>query len=192
MGGADEEAVRVEVRRQRKDSTAPDGGPLVGRGYQAHDDDGNPLDAGALHPDAFAGMAVVGVEPRTAEQRQALATAAFGLGRPVRLDVDAAAVRVLDEDGAACAGAVDDDLREPTVRLLEREPDLATWVSWEWLGEAGRSAITVALSRPELAPQRLEPPPQPSGARALVRDRRVWLALAAVVVLLVVAFVSCA
>lgn len=194
-----------------REATAEGGRPLIGRGYQLLADDGSVVAREALRPTAgepgeagdrgaagagergaAADLLVARVEPGSVEQRQALAFPNFGVDRPVTLRPGEDGVAVLDSGGRRQAGWIAADDAPAVADRLARDQDVATWVCWEWLAEPGRTGIEVALSRPGLAPRPLGPPP--AGAAASARataDRRVWLAAAAVLVLIAVGLATC-
>lgn len=181
----------VSLARATRDAVGPDGSASIGRGYDVRDDGGAPIERDRLHPAAFTEIAVIEAVPSSPEERQVVKDPAFGLDRPVTLRPEAdGTVAVLDKAGRLQAATLGGETASATAALLEREPDVATWVCWEWLREDGRNAFDLAVSRPELAPRRL-PPLAQSTAGGGAPDRRLWLGVAAVVVLILVAFASC-
>ncbi len=182
----------VTLRLTKREAAGPDGQPVIGRGYEVRDEQAQPLPRQALAPERFDAIAVVEVAPSSPEERQALRTPGFALDRPVQLTPQAEGLAVRDAAGERVAGWVPEPHAAATARLLEERGDeVETWVCWEWLREDGRSGADVAISLPEAKPQRLGPP-QPSQRSGVVGDRRVWLGLTAVVVLVALAFAACA
>lgn len=188
----------AELRRTSVDQVGPDGQPVVGRGYDVLDE-GRSRGDSQLRPDAFEDVAMVRVEPRTPEERQALAFPHFGLDRDVTLrvvdDDGETSVEVLDADGERRAGWIRGEEADALARLLVDEPDLDTWVCWEEQHDtSGRVGLAVALSRPGIRPQPLGPPSRQGGAGAgggsLLADQRVWLAVGLAVILLFVVVVT--
>lgn len=190
----------AELRRTSRDRVGADGQPVVARGYDVLDD-GQPREPARLRPHDFDEIAVVDVEPATAEERQALAFPAFALDRDVTLyPVDregATAVEVRDARGERRAGWVAGADAGAVAALLEGDADLTTWVCWEDQHDiAGRVGLKVALSRPHLRPQPLGPPSRSAGApgsargAAVLRDQRVWVAVGLALVVLVVLLVT--
>jgi hypothetical protein len=179
----------VELRRATREVPGAGGAVLLGRGYDVRVADGLVRPGTRLEPDAFPGIALAEVTAATADERQALRTAAFGVGRTLTLRREGGGLAVLAADGQVRAGWVDEAVADAVATLLAHDPRLEAWVCWEWLQADGRVGLQVALSRPELAPQRLAPPPARGlSGRALLGDRRVWLALGALVVIAVVVF----
>lgn len=199
------------LRMTSDEARGAGGGLRIGRGYQLVGDDGSVVARDALRPSAAdeagddpAGgpgtdLAVARVRTSTPEQQQALTFPAFGVDRLVTLRATDEGVAVLDADGARQAGWIaDEDAAAVTARLGDAARPPATWVCWEWLSEAGRAGIEVALSSPELVPGPLGAPPAGRGGSAgagavaaVARDRRVWAALAGVLVLVAVGFAGC-
>lgn len=96
----------VELRRTNREAVAEDGSPVIGRGYEVRDDTGEALSLERLAPGAVGEIAVVEATPTSAEQREAMKTAAFGVGRTVTLRADDDGVALLDKSGTARGGRV--------------------------------------------------------------------------------------
>ncbi|QBI20153.1 hypothetical protein ER308_11660 [Egibacter rhizosphaerae] len=185
----------AELRRTTGERPTPQG-PIITRGYEVVED-GEPRPPARLAPEAFDEIAVVDVQPASPEERQAMAFPAFGVDRTVTLRTvevaDGRQVEVLDADGQRRAGRIVPETAAATAELLAQRPDLATWVVREELGETGRTGLAVAISRPELQPQPLARPAQTGatgGLRALLADRRVWVAVGLAVVVAIAVLVT--
>ncbi len=181
----------VSLRLTTREAVAPDGQPVIGRGYEARDAQGQPLSREALTPERFEQLAIVEVAPASPEERQALRTPGFALDRPVTLASEQGGVAVRDAQGEQRAGWVPAAHAEAVAALLAaRGEEVVTWVCWEWLRDDGRTGADVAISLPQARPQRLGPPAPRQRSR--LADRRAWLGLAAALVVVAVGFASCA
>lgn len=184
----------AERRITTTEAMSPDGKPSIGRGYDLG------FSHAALRPSSDADAAdtdelrTIGVSPERPDEREALRLRAFGLDREVRLVEEDGALAVYDAGGSRRVGRVSDREAEAVRARLAAQPDLATWVCWEWLTDDGRDRIEIALSAPDQRPQPLAPPAQstagaPDGPGG--GGRRLWPAIGALVLVIAVAFVAC-
>ena len=186
----------VQRRMATKESVSPDGRTLIGRGYEFLSDEGAVLRGPSLRPGTATEVAVVSVHPAGPEDREALKQRTFGVDLPVTLVVeDDGSVTLHDAEGSVRAGQVVEGSAEATAELLRSEPHRTAWICWEWLAEDGRSSVDVALTESEERPRPLEPPTVSTAGvedtPSRLADRRMWVAVAAVLALIVVAFAAC-
>ncbi len=177
------------------EAMSPDGKPSIGRGYDLG------FSHAALRPSSDADAAgteelrTVGVSPERPEEREALRLRAFSLDREVRFVEEDGDLAVYDAGGSRRVGRISDREADAVRARLAAQPDLATWVCWEWLTDEGRDRIEIALSAAEERPKPLAPPTQSTaGAPDGPGDgsaRRRWLAIGAVLLVIAVVFVAC-